>query len=579
MADYVKGKRARLEALATTLWTERASFDAHYRELGENLMPRRLRFLTSDRNKGDKRNQKIIDSTARYAARTLQSGLHAGLTSPARPWFNLSTPDPSLNRRSNVKRWLHEVTERMRAIFQQVNLYNSLPLVYGDMGMFGTAAMGVLEDSRDLFRTYTYPTGSYALGVNERGLVTTFYREYETTVRQLVGDFGKVRGYNDIDWSRISSQVKAEWERGNYETPVQVCWMVLPNEEQDDTKLDSKYLPFLSVHYEKGTAQAPDAVKGFLRERGFRKFPIMCPRWEVTSHEDAYGTDCPGMTALGDIKQLQSQQKEKGKAIAKKVSPPLVATNQLRTQQVSMVPGALTFEDTSQGQQGLRSVYNVDLNLADLTADIQDVRYLIRRAFYEDIFLMITNDERSQRATAREIDERHDEKLVMLGPLVERTSDELLDPLIDRVYDMMETAGMIPDPPEELQGVQLRVEYVSPLAQAQKLVGVAQQDRLLNSVAAMAQTFPNARHKINVFRAVDNYGDELGVDPNLIFDDDVAQQAVEAEQQAAQAAQQSENALKLALAGKAAAQSPMDGNTALSQLASSFGAGGFGAGA
>ena len=89
---------ARLEALRSSLWSGRASFDSHWRELGDWMLPRRTRFWSADRNKGDKRNQNIIDSTARFAARTLQSGLHAGLTSPARPWFKLSTHDPALIR-------------------------------------------------------------------------------------------------------------------------------------------------------------------------------------------------------------------------------------------------------------------------------------------------------------------------------------------------------------------------------------------------------------------------------------------------------------------------------------------------
>jgi hypothetical protein len=571
---YAVGKKARYQQLASTLWTERTSFDSHWREIGELLMPRRLRFLTSDRNKGDKRNQKIIDSTGRYAARTLQSGLHAGLTSPARPWFILSTPDPSLNRRPNVKIWLHEVTERMRAIFQQVNLYNSLPIVYGDMGMFGTAAMGVLDDSRDLFRTYTYPIGSYALGVSARGLVTTFYREYETTVRQLVEDFGVQRGYKDIDWSNISHRVKEAWDKGDYESPVTVCWLVLPNEDADANKIESKYLPWASCHWEQGGTESPT---GFLRERGYRTFPFMCPRWDVTSHEDAYGSDCPGMTALGDIKQLQSEQKKKGQAINKIVDPPLVGSSQLRSQKVSLLPADITYEDVAHGQQGLRPVHEMRIDLSHLTADIGEVQYRIQRAFHEDLFLMLANDRRQQPATAREIDERHEEKLLALGPVLERTSDELLDPLVDRAYGMMEQAEMIPEPPEELNGVQLKVEYISILAQAQKLVGVVSQDRFLNSVAAMAQTFPNARHKVSEFHAVNNYGDMLGVDPNIILSDEEAQQAVDAEAKAQQAALDAENAQKLALAGKAAAQSPMDGDTALTRLANNFGAGGFGA--
>src|SRR4051812_2460678 len=114
-------KRSRYEALGGAMKLERTSFDAHWQEIGSYLLPRRTRFFSGDRNRGDKRNQNIIDSTARFSLRTLASGLHAGLTSPARPWMKLTTPDPSLAEHQPVKNWLHVVTERMLAVFQQSN--------------------------------------------------------------------------------------------------------------------------------------------------------------------------------------------------------------------------------------------------------------------------------------------------------------------------------------------------------------------------------------------------------------------------------------------------------------------------
>lgn len=572
MLPYTIARRSRYAQLAQSLMLERSTFDAHWRDLSDFLMPRRLRTQTTDRNKGDKRNQKIIDSTGRYAVRTLQSGLHAGLTSPARPWFLLSTPDRALNKRPAVKQWLYEVTERMRSVFQQSNLYNALPIVYGDMGMFGTAAMGLLDDGKDLMRAYTYPLGSYSLGIDERGLVTTFYREYQATVRQVVQDFGVVAGYRDINWTRISSRVKDLWEKGNYEAGVDICWLVQPNEDQKPRALLAKdSMPWSSCYYEKGNNAGTEG-DGFLRESGYRTFPILAPRWDVTSHEDSYGTDCPGMTALGDVRQLQSQQKKKAQAINKMVDPPLVGSSQLRSQRVSLLPADITYEDTAHGQQGLRSVHEVRIDLSHLTIDMGEVQYRIKRAFYEDLFLALSSDQRSQRATAREIEEVHEEKLIMLGPVLERTNDELLDPLVDRTFALMLAAGLIPDAPEELAGVKLKVEYVSILAQAQKLVGVGAQDRFLNSVAALAQTFPAVRHKIDEFQVVDNYADMLGVDPRIVKSTDEAQQAAQAEQQQAMQAQQAEQLATVAKAGKDAAATPLDGDTVLSSMRQAAGA-------
>lgn len=559
----IKTKRERYDQLCSSLWSERQSgFDSHWRDLGEYLQPRRTRFWTGDKNRGDKRNQAIIDSTARFSVRTLSSGLHAGLTSPARPWMKLTTPDPDLAEQGPVKEWLHIVTQRLLTVFAQTNLYNCFPIIYADMGVFGTGVFAVLPDSKDLFRVYNYALGTYALGLDKRGVVATFCRETQLTVRQIVEEFG-VRPGGRIDWTNISARVKTSWERGDYQDPVDVRWLVFPNPDADPSRLESRFLPFASCIWEAG-----DATKGFLRESGFRTFPIMAPRWDVTDG-DSYGTDCPGMTALGDVKQLQIMQRRKGQAIAKMVDPPLVGPSSLRTQKTSLLAGDITYQDVREGMAGLRAIHETNLRIDHLSADIAEVQYRIQRSFYEDLFLMLARSDAQRGATpvtAREVEERHEEKLIALGPVLERTNDELLDPLVDRVYQLMETAGLIPEPPESLTGVNVRPEYISILAQAQKLVGVVGQDRFLQSTLAMVEMFPAVRHKINTNQVIDSYGDLLGVDPRLIRSNEEADALAAAEAQAQQAQAEAEQAKNMASAVQAAGATPMGGDTALSRV-------------
>lgn len=566
LGDY-PARRVRYEKLRAALWTERSTgFDTHWRDLADFLMPRRVRFTITDRNRGDKRNQNIIDSTGRFSARTLSSGLHAGLTSPARPWMKLTTPDAKLAESPLIKRWLHTVTERMLTVFATSNLYNVLPLVYLDMGVFGTAAMSIVPDSRDLFRCYSYPIGSYALGQDKRGLVKTFIREYVWTVRQVVEEYGVQENGRDIDWTNISTTVKTLWDNGEYEQTVNLVWLVKPNDYADRSKFNAKWLPFTSCYYERDSDE-----RKFLRESGFKTFPVMAPRWDITG-EDTYGTDCPGMTALGDVRQLQTMQRRKGQAIAKQIDPPLVGPSALRTQKTSLLAGDITYVDVREGMQGLKSIHDVTLNLADMTADIGQVQYRIQRAFYEDLFLMLarSDDVRgAQPPTAREIDERHEEKLLALGPVLERTNDELLDPIVDRIFQMMSDAGMFPPAPQELEGVDLKVEYISILSQAQKLVGVVGQDRFLQSVSVLAQTFPEVKHKIESFKVVDKYADMLGVDPEIVKPDDVANAEIQHANQAAAAQQRAATAVDLAKAGKLASETPLSGDSALNKLVGS----------
>lgn len=556
--------RNRLDALYSRLVSERSSFDAHWRDVADFLFPRRVRInQPGDRNKGDRRNQNIINSTARFASRTLQSGMHAGLTSPARPWLRITVPDKQLAKRPAVRAWLQEVTNQLLQVFALSNTYNALPTVYGDMGIFGTAAMGLMEDRKDLLRCYNYPIGSYVLGRDARGLVSIFGRELELTVLQVVEEYGlKADGYT-IDWSKLSPTVKALWERSDYESPVTVRWMVLTNPHFNPELAEARFKRFRSCHWETGNTEPV-----FLRESGYDEFPILAPRWEVTG-EDSYGTDCPGMMAHGDNRQLQGMEKAHGKAVQKSVDPPLQGPASLRTQKTSMLPGDITYVDVREGMQGLKAVHEIGLNLQHLGLNLEKVEYRIKRAFYEDLFLMLATQDPyrgSAPPTAREVDERHEEKLLALGPVLERTNDELLDPMVDRTFNILLRNGLIPDPPPEIQGSRMQPEYISILAQAQQLVGVVSQDRFLSTLVPLVEVFPEAKAKVKINRIIDNYVEMLGVDVEAIRTDGEADALVQEAAAQQQASLEAEQAKNVAQAMKAGSEADMGGDTALNRI-------------
>src|SRR5574341_822646 len=145
----------------SALKKERSSFIAHYRDLSEFVQPRRGRFLTQDRNRGEKRHNSIINSRASRALRIAKAGLFAGIMSPARPWFKLETWEVDMMRFSAVKNWLYAAELQLRHIFNQSNLYNMAPVMLGETLLFATGAMGHVEDVEDVARFYTYPAGSY----------------------------------------------------------------------------------------------------------------------------------------------------------------------------------------------------------------------------------------------------------------------------------------------------------------------------------------------------------------------------------------------------------------------------------
>jgi hypothetical protein len=518
-------KYQRFEILRSQLEYERSSFISHWRELGDYILPRRPRFTVTDTNSGERRTRNIIDSTATMASRTLRSGMMAGITSPARPWFRLSTADSNLNDLWSVKEWLYEVTRRMSAVFIKSNLYNVLPILYGDLGTFGTTAMMVEEDfDGAVIRCYPFPIGSYMIATNDRLKVDVFVRDFQMTVRQLVQKFAnRDPKTGEIDWSNFSPQVQNAYRNGQRETWIDVCHVIVPNDDYNPDLIPAKFKRYTSCYYERSFRGSsinnykPDYV---LRESGYDYFPVLAPRWEVTG-EDVYGTDCPGMAALGDIKQLQRGEKRSMQAIEKMVNPPMAAPVSLMHKKTSILPGDITFYDKREGGQGFAPVHEVNPRIQELEAKQEQVRLRIRRAFYEDLFLMLANSDRRQ-ITAREIEERHEEKLLALGPVLEQLNQDLLDPLIDITFNIMQSQGLIPKPPEELEGQDLKVEYISIMAQAQKLVGIAGIERFasfVGNVAAATQN-PELLDKVNADELIDEYGEAVGISPQIIRSDD-----------------------------------------------------------
>lgn len=542
--------KQRLNKQLGLLKQERTSFESHWRDLSDFISPRSSRFLVSDANRDDRRNTKSVDPTATLAERTLSSGMMSGITSPARPWFKLALPDPQMMDYGPVKQWLEIVQNRMNDMFNKSNLYQSLPIVYAQLGTYGTAAMAVLEDDEDIIRTYPFPIGSYYVSNSARLSVDTVFREFRMTTRQLVDQFGL---------ENVSLTVKGQWESQNTESWHDVIHAIYPNVNRTTGKMDAKNKRFKSVYFE---AAGDDKV---LRESGYDEHPVLAPRWEVNG-EDAYATNCPGMTALGQVKALQLQGKRRDQLIDKFTNPPLVGPSSLKTQRASQLPGSITYVDQITGQEGLRPLYQVDPKTNELMAAIQDTRDIIRSSYFVDLFLMLQNiNTRSMPVEA--VNELREEKLLMLGPVLERLNDEFLDPLIDRAFSIMVRKGMLPPAPEVMQGMPLRIEYISVMAQAQKSIGVSAIERFVGFVGQVAQAKPEVLDKLDTDQLVDSYADSVGVSPTVVVPDEVVAQIRQQRAQQAQMAQQMQMAQMAVQGAKDLSQTSTEGQNALTAMA------------
>jgi len=543
MADNFTSMRQKLLMRWGQMKTERASWWGHWQEVSTYLLPWSGRYFRQDRDKGQRRNNQIYDNTAIRALRTLGAGLMEGATSPARPWFRLGTHDPELNEAQPVKLWLAEVAQRMHAVFQKSNTYRALHQVYEELGAFGTAASIVLPDFNTVIHHYPLTIGEYAIAADWQGRINALYREFEKPVAEIVGEFGL---------ENCSTTVQSLYNTGCLTAWIPIVHAIEPRSDRDPSKRDARNMEWASYYFELGGAT--DKV---LRESGFKQFPALAPRWAVAGG-DIYGNS-PGMEALGDIKQLQHEQLRKANAIDFQTNPPLQVPDGLKNKDVERMPGGVTFVPNG-GAGKIETMFDVNLNLGELLADIEDVRGRIRQSFFSDIFLMLANST-NPAMTATEVAERHEEKMLMIGPVLERINNELLFPLVDSTFTHMAEMGALPPAPPELAGMDLNIEFISMLAQAQRAIGTNSVDRFVGSLGTIAQMKPDVLDKFDSDAWADAYSDMLGIDPKLVLANDKVAlirqsraQAQAAQAKVAAAQQASQATRNFAQAGAAAAQ-------------------------
>lgn len=494
-----------------------------WQALAKTIAPRAMRTVGEQKDTtATKLGPDIFNNTATLAARTAQAGLMSGNTSPSRPWFQLRTPDSKLNKVRTVRIWLDEVRQRMVEIFLKSNLYTVLPLVYYDLLIFGTSAFALMEDDEDTIRAYHMPIGTYALRTGYRGNVNGCYRSFTMSVEQLVRRFGL---------ENCSPTVQDHFRSKRFDVNIKVRHAVEENPNADASRLDSKFLPFRSIYYEIGNSN-----QRLLSVKGTHDLCVIAPRWQVNG-EDSWGFGL-GHEVLGDAKQLQVQEKRKLQLLEMITSPPRSVPAGLRDEFIGTMANEFTFvPDTGGNGPKVEPNYVPEPNFQHLALDIQNTERRIKRGMFEDLFLMFDGIDKSG-VTATEIQARQQEKMMVMGPVLERLNDEMLDPIVKRTFGIMERAGLLPVPPQELQDQPILVEYISIMAQAMKLNGVVSVERFVSFVGGVGNTRPDALDKLNTDETIDVYADMVGVPPQMVNDEKIVKQirTTRAKQQQAQEA-------------------------------------------
>ncbi len=526
-------------------------WEADHRDIATFLLPRAGRFTPESETNESRRSSMshLLNMRATEAVQVGVSGLLAGTSSPSRPWFNLTLRDKELAKYGPVRVWLHQVRELLLSVFARSNTYGAFSHLYEQALVFATGADLVFPDFENVVHHHPLTAGEYRLGADDKGRVNTIARRYVRTVSQLVERFGL---------ERVSQHAKNAWERGHLNERVTVIHLIEPREHTKPGSRLAKDMPYASVYWEEADSGRDD----YLEESGMRRFRALAPRWKIYSG-DLYG-EGPGAYALGQVKALQHKELRKAEAIDYKTKPPMTAPAAMQGMELDMLPGGMSYH-TGLTADGIKPLFETRLELRDLHEDILKTEQSIDTLFFRDLFMLVTSSERAM--TAYEVAKRYEEKLLVLGPTLDRLHSEQHAPMVDMAFEDLAAARALPPIPEELADQELSVEFISPLAQAQRLLGMQAAERLLGLTFQIAGGGRvDALDVLDTDAIIEDAVEMLGTNPKYLVPPEVRKQARAARAQQQAAAAQAELAGQVAGAVKDASASGL-GNEMQSEAA------------
>lgn len=505
-----------------------------------------------------RRDTNIYHSVAWQANQAFAAGVMSGLTPPSRQWFRLNWTGEGMKQYPEAGDLLDKRMAILQDVLLKSNFYNAIHSAYLELA-FGQAPLAIFQDADTGVHFVPFTIGTYMMENGPDGVVDTFCTKFEMTAQQLVDKYGA---------DKIPSQIKADLNSGGVKTKYKVYWLVEPNRFHDRNKevMDKYHMKYLSIYWlEAGNPNE------FLDIGGFEEWPIPVARYLVTGNE-TYGKG-PGWFAEGDSKGLQKLEKDDIVAVELGIKPPMMGSASTAKQGINLVPGSYTVVGRD---EPVRPLFQTQVNLQHLQEKILDLQDRVKRSYSADLFMMLERLE-DKNMTAQEVLQRKQEQLQQLGPVVQRLQFEFLRLIIERVYNILDRAGILPtaqDPElaELMSHEEVTIEYISPLAQAQKMAGLTNIEQAIAFTGQLAQFDQSVLDKVNWTKAIDSYFDMVGAPASLKRSDkefeEIQQQKAEAmakQQQQQEAVQAVQMAAPAAQAAKNITEAANDGNPALEQ--------------
>jgi hypothetical protein len=381
----------------------------------------------------------------------------------------------------------------------------------------GTSCLQIEEDKEDIIRFSSRHIKEIYISEDSRGIVNCIYRRFKMSAKAPVDKFGL---------EILSKKTQDTFKKSPFDD-IELVHVVKPRDMYNPRKMDKQNMPFVSIYFEYDTGH-------IISQGGFKEFPYVVPRYLKASNE-LYGRS-PGMNALSDVKILNKMVEIGMKAAAKQVDPPMIVPDSSMLMPIRMAPGSINYYRS--GSRDKIEFLNIGAN-NPLGLNMEDQRRkAISQTFHVDQLLITEN----RNMTATEVVQRNTEKLRILAPVMGRLQSELLQPMIIRIFNIMLRNGLFPEAPEILLNQEVDVEYVSPMALAQKGEELNSIVKGLELFGNISQLAPSTLDYIHPSGLIKNLIKILGLPATMIRSDaevqQIAEEKAEAQQQQIQEQQE-----------------------------------------
>lgn len=483
----------------TSLKGSRADFDNLYQKL-HNYFYVESGNITEERNKGSQLHA-LLDSTSQDCADVLAAGLSNYLTPESSKWLFLQHSNRELRDNPDVKKWMQEATEEILWTLSRSNFYNQMPIFYKASGVYGTAALFCEKDENDGVRFYNIPIKKLYLTEDARERPFEFYLEFEYTAEQALSRFGE----------KCSQEIKDAYAAGrNDDKKFKFICYFGRRLERELGKIDRMNMPIRMVWVEQKSRQ-------IMEESGFWSMPCVAHRFYKRA-QIVYGYS-PAMKALPFARMVNTISDTMLRAAMKQSDPAIALPDDAFIGTPNFNPRAINYYQ--RGKLSPKDEIFPIGNFGNPHIAVEHLQYFqqqIRDTMFYNTFQAFS--ELTKQMTVPEVMERVNEKMTLLGPAVGRFMNDVLQPLIEKVVNILYEDNRLPRMPDAmLEHPEYEVKFVGRLVQSQRQSEVNNIINALTIAGQLSAINPEVVDKINTDEAVEEIFDITGVTTRILNND------------------------------------------------------------